>query len=180
MYQKNIILIISIFLLFSCMDKTDLNNDADTPSIEKKSDNASPKGITFKKNADGKYEYVGRDLPFSIGKKDNDQSDLNTASNEPSKNKSKLAEIFTVKWPWEKTNTDLNDERSFFKVGDTVAIRGCTIDRAAFKFIRSLEAQVGNQGSPFAVPFNLESNLTGGLGAFIGYGAVYDTVVCVR
>jgi hypothetical protein len=75
---------------------------------------------------------------------------------------------------------DLNDERSFFKVGDTVAIRGCTIDRAAFKFIRSLEAQVGNQGSPFAVPFNLESNLTGGLGAFIGYGAVYDTVVCVR
>ena len=75
---------------------------------------------------------------------------------------------------------DLNDERAFFKVGDTVAIRGCTIDRAAFKFIRSLEAQFGNQGSPFAVPFNLESNLTGGLGAFIGYGAVYDTVVCTR
>jgi hypothetical protein len=75
---------------------------------------------------------------------------------------------------------DLNDERAFFKVGDTVAIRGCTIDRAAFKFIRSLEAQFGNQGSPFAVPFNLESNLQGGLGAFIGYGAVYDTVVCVR
>jgi hypothetical protein len=75
---------------------------------------------------------------------------------------------------------DLNDERAFFKVGDTVAIRGCTIDRAAFKFIRSLEAQVSNQGSPFAVPFNLESNLTGGLGAFIGYGAVYDTVICTR
>jgi len=75
---------------------------------------------------------------------------------------------------------DLNDERAFFKVGDTVAIRGCTIDRAAFKFIRSLEAQFSNQGSPFAVPFNLESNLQGGLGAFIGYGAVYDTVVCVR
>jgi hypothetical protein len=75
---------------------------------------------------------------------------------------------------------DLNDERAFFKVGDTVAIRGCTIDRAAFKFIRSLEAQYSNQGSPFAVPFNLESNLQGGLGAFIGYGAVYDTVVCVR
>jgi hypothetical protein len=73
---------------------------------------------------------------------------------------------------------DLNDERAFFKVGDTVAIRGCTIDRASFKFIRSLEAQFSNQGSPFAVPFNLESNLTGGLGAFIGYGAVYDTVVC--
>jgi len=74
---------------------------------------------------------------------------------------------------------DENDERAYFKVGDTVAIRGCTIDRAAFKFIRSLEAQISNQGSPFAIPFNLESNLQGGIGAFIGYGAVYDTVVCV-
>jgi hypothetical protein len=75
---------------------------------------------------------------------------------------------------------DLNEERSYFKVGDTVAIRGCTIDRSAFKFIRSMESQVSNQGSPFAVPFNLESNLTGGLGAFIGYGAVYDTIICNR
>jgi hypothetical protein len=73
---------------------------------------------------------------------------------------------------------DENDERGYFKVGDTVAIRGCTIDRNAFKFIRSLEAQIGNQGSPFAVPFNLESNLEGGFGAFIGYGAIYDTVIC--
>ena len=73
---------------------------------------------------------------------------------------------------------DNNDERAYFKVGDTIAIRGCTIDRQAFKFIRSMESQIGNQGSPFAIPFNLESNLTGGLGAFIGYGAIYDTVVC--
>jgi len=73
---------------------------------------------------------------------------------------------------------DENEERGYYKVGDTVAIRGCTIDRAAFKFIKSLEAQIGNQGSPFAIPFNLESNLNGGLGAFIGYGAIYDTVVC--
>lgn len=73
---------------------------------------------------------------------------------------------------------DNNDERGYFKVGDTVAIRGCSIDRAAFKYIKSMEAQIGNQGSPFATPFNLESNLQGGLGAFIGYGAIYDTVVC--
>ena len=36
MYQKNIILITSIFLLFGCMDKTKLNNDADAASIEKR------------------------------------------------------------------------------------------------------------------------------------------------
>jgi hypothetical protein len=73
---------------------------------------------------------------------------------------------------------DLNEERGFFKRGDTVAVRGCTIDRNAYKFLYSFESQVSNQGSPFSVPFNPESNVIGGLGAFIGYGAVYDTVVC--
>jgi hypothetical protein len=73
---------------------------------------------------------------------------------------------------------DLNAERGFFKRGDTVAVRGCTIDRNAYKFLYSFESQVSNQGSPFAVPFNLEYNVEGGLGAFIGYGAVYDTVIC--
>jgi hypothetical protein len=73
---------------------------------------------------------------------------------------------------------DLNIERGFFKRGDTVAVRGCTIDRLAFRFIDSFETQVGSQGSPFSIPANLQTNVSGGLGAFIGYGAVYDTVVC--
>lgn len=73
---------------------------------------------------------------------------------------------------------DLNAERGFFKKGDTVAVRGCVIDLPAFRFIQSYESQIGNQGSPFALPYNLESNVEGGLGAFIGYGAVYDTVIC--
>lgn len=73
---------------------------------------------------------------------------------------------------------DLNNERGFFKRGDTIAIRGCAIDKRAYDFIASLEDQAANQGSPFSIPFNLKSNVTGGLGAFIGYGAVYDTVVC--
>lgn len=73
---------------------------------------------------------------------------------------------------------DLNAERGFFKRGDTVAVKGCVIDLKAFRFIDSYENQVANQGSPFAVPYNLESNIEGGLGAFIGYGASYDTLVC--
>jgi len=73
---------------------------------------------------------------------------------------------------------DNNEEGGFFKRGDTVVVRGCTIDRNSFKFIDSFESQIASQGSPFSVPFNLESNLTGGLGGFIGYGAVYDTVIC--
>lgn len=73
---------------------------------------------------------------------------------------------------------DLNNERGFFKKGDTVAIRGCSIDKKAYDFIASLEDQAANQGSPFSIPFNLKSNVTGGLGAFIGYSATYDTVIC--
>lgn len=73
---------------------------------------------------------------------------------------------------------DLNNERGFFKKGDTIAIRGCSIDKKAYDFIASLEDQAANQGSPFSIPFNLKSNVTGGLGAFIGYAATYDTVIC--
>ena len=52
MYQKIIILMASIFIFSGCMDKTKLNNGADAGSIEEKKENQSPKGVTFKKNAD--------------------------------------------------------------------------------------------------------------------------------
>ncbi len=73
---------------------------------------------------------------------------------------------------------DLNHERGFFKRGDTIAVRGCTIDRLSYRFINSFEDQVASQGSPFAIPSNLQTNVSGGLGGFIGYGAVYDTLIC--
>jgi hypothetical protein len=73
---------------------------------------------------------------------------------------------------------DQNVEAGFFKRGDTVAVRGAVIDRGVFNFIRSLENQASNQGSPFALPANLQTNITGGLGVWAGYGAVYDTVIC--
>ena len=112
MYQKNAIYLTSALLLFGCMDTQKQGNETDAgPSIEEKQQEAPQKGITFKKNADGKYEYVGRDLPFSLRKKDIGPSDPNSTSSEPNRNKSKLAEVFTVKWPWEKTNKDLNNEK---------------------------------------------------------------------
>lgn len=73
---------------------------------------------------------------------------------------------------------DNNNEAGFFKRGDTVAVQGTTIDLPAFRFLYSFETQVGSQGSPFSSPANPESNIIGGLGAFIGYGAYYDTVIC--
>jgi hypothetical protein len=74
---------------------------------------------------------------------------------------------------------DRNLERGYFKQGDTVVVRGCVIDRKAYQFLYAMETMVANQGSPFSLPANLPSNIEGGgLGAFIGYGAVYDTIVC--
>lgn len=78
----------------------------------------------------------------------------------------------------EPKTDDLNEEAGFYKVGDTVAVRGCVIDFAAYNFIYAFETQAANQGSPFAVPSNLPSNVEGGLGAFIGYGVFNDTIIC--
>ena len=74
---------------------------------------------------------------------------------------------------------DNNDERGYFKLGDTIAVRACTIDHGVFRFFYSMESQIGNQGSPFAVPFELETNIQGGgLGIWAGYGVHNDTIIC--
>ena len=79
MYKKNIIFLTCIFLLFGCMDKTKLNNEGDAvSSIEKKKENPSPKGITFKKNADGKHVLYEGSF-FDLRKKEVDQLILHMA-----------------------------------------------------------------------------------------------------
>ena len=76
MYQKNIIFLTCILLVFGCMDKRKLNNEADAvSSIEKEKENTSPKGITFKKNADGKHVLYEGSF-FNLGKKEIDQVNL--------------------------------------------------------------------------------------------------------
>ena len=71
---------------------------------------------------------------------------------------------------------DENDERFFFKRGDTVVVKFCSIDRAHFEFWRTEESQVGNNGNPFGSPQPVHSNIKGGLGIWGGYSPTYDTV----
>ncbi|MGB0424731.1 MAG: DUF4249 domain-containing protein [Flavobacteriales bacterium] len=73
---------------------------------------------------------------------------------------------------------DNNIEQGFFKIGDTIAVKGAHIDRGVFKFISAMEDQIGTQGSPFATPANLPSNIEGGLGLWAGYATSYDTIIC--
>lgn len=72
---------------------------------------------------------------------------------------------------------DNKEEAGFFKLGDTIVIKFCTIDKSTFEFWRDAETQLGNNGSPFAVPSNVKSNINGGIGVFASYSASYDTII---
>ena len=113
MYQKNLILITSLFLPFGCMDKTELNNTADAASIEKKNETHLPNGITFKKNADGKYVLFEGSF-FNPGKKEAHKVGLpdgtdREATDENNK-RSGLADVFANLWPENEKNDELSDQ----------------------------------------------------------------------
>lgn len=72
---------------------------------------------------------------------------------------------------------DDNDERIFFKRGDTIIVKFCTIDRSHFEFWRTEESQVNSNGNPFGSPQPVHSNIEGGLGVWGGYSTSYDTVI---
>ena len=114
MYQKNIIFLTCVFLLFGCMDQRKLNNEAGAvSSVEKKKENTSTKGITFKKNADGKYVLYEGSF-FNLGKKEADQVGLpdgsdRVATGENTK-KTGLADVFGNLWPKNKKDDELNDQ----------------------------------------------------------------------
>ncbi len=72
---------------------------------------------------------------------------------------------------------DISEEAGFFKRGDTIVVKFCTIDAGTFSFWRDAENQLGGSGSPFSVPSNIKSNINGGLGIFATYSAVFDTVI---
>lgn len=74
---------------------------------------------------------------------------------------------------------DCNDSVVEFK-NDVVLIKFCQIDEPSMKFWRGVVRQVGTNGNPFAEPMNLLSNISGGLGIFTGYGAVYYKVPIIK
>lgn len=72
------------------------------------------------------------------------------------------------------TDTD-EDDGGYWKIGDTIMVRFCAIDRNSYDFIKTLEASAGTSGNPFSNPTTVKSNITGGnaLGGWVGYG-VFD------
>lgn len=68
-------------------------------------------------------------------------------------------------------------ENGFFKTGDVIVVKFCTISNASFKFWRSAETQSSNIGNPFASITPLVSNIEGGIGIWEGYSPSLDTVI---
>lgn len=70
-----------------------------------------------------------------------------------------------------------SEERGYFKRGDTISVKFCTIDLPAYDFIRTYDAAGGSFGNPFSGPTFVKSNITGGFGGFVGYGVTNYTYI---
>lgn len=75
-------------------------------------------------------------------------------------------------------STTEDPEFGFFKVGDTVVVKACSIDLAHYNFWRTAEAEIYGGSNPFSNPTQIVTNIEGGaLGVWGGYGCTFDTVI---
>jgi len=75
-----------------------------------------------------------------------------------------------------------DEDDNYFRLGDTVVIKLCTISKEHFNFWNSYQEEILNVANPFAASLTeVVSNVEGdGLGVWGGYGASYDTVYTLR
>jgi hypothetical protein len=71
---------------------------------------------------------------------------------------------------------DSGEQARFFETGDVFVFKFCNTTRPVYDFFRTFEAQLGSNGSPFAAPNNLITNINGGLGIWAAYACVSDTI----
>lgn len=80
--------------------------------------------------------------------------------------------------PFSTAEDDTNEERGYFKVGDTVSVKFTSIGQAEYRFFDSFANNVSSQGDVFSNPSNVRTNINGGLGIWAGYATRFRTVVC--
>ncbi len=72
---------------------------------------------------------------------------------------------------------DIN-KNHFYRLGDTINIKFCTLDREHYEFWNSVQTEIITSSNPFASSHaKIKSNINGGYGIWGGYGATYYTVV---
>lgn len=73
--------------------------------------------------------------------------------------------------PNSQSADDINIEKGFFKKGDSVLVKFCTIGAKEYRYLRSYYLNIMSNGNPFAAPSTLESNIKGdAIGVWCGYG----------
>jgi len=80
--------------------------------------------------------------------------------------------------PYSQAEEDINEERGYFKRGDTVVVKFSSIGLREFRFFNSFANNASSQGDIFSNPANIRSNIDGGLGVWAGYAPRFRTVVC--
>lgn len=79
-----------------------------------------------------------------------------------------------------RDTTHLQEFKRYFRKFDTVVVRFSKIDYQIYEFFRTRREQINNQGSPFASPINVKSNLKGpAVGVWAGFSPFYDTLICL-
>lgn len=79
-----------------------------------------------------------------------------------------------------KDTTHLEEYKRYFRKYDRVVVRFSKIEYGIYEFFRTRREQIENQGSPFASPLNVKTNLKGpAVGIWAGFSPFYDTLLCV-
>jgi len=81
--------------------------------------------------------------------------------------------------PNQQTENGGDAERGYYKVGDTIVVKFCTLGQNEYEFWRSFYANKSSNSNPFSAPANIKNTIVGGdvLGAFCGYAPSFDTLI---
>jgi len=77
----------------------------------------------------------------------------------------------------DRSNDSTFEYYGLFRKGDTITVNWSNIDKAHYDFWRTLEFELGSQGSPFSSPIEIQGNIVGGLGIWGGYSPSYKTLI---
>lgn len=85
---------------------------------------------------------------------------------------------FDLGWDKNSLEKPSGDNYGYARLGDTVTLKYCNIDKASYMFWNTWEFAYQSYGNPFSSPVKVLGNISNNaLGAFCGYAAQYKTVI---
>ncbi|MEX1188242.1 MAG: DUF4249 domain-containing protein [Bacteroidia bacterium] len=78
------------------------------------------------------------------------------------------------------TTIGFDPDEFFYKLEDTIFLKFATIGRKEYDFYSTLDAAINSNGNPFASPTLVQSNISGGLGVWVGMSVTFDTTIATN